>query len=382
MAKITNSFAFEIVARFGGLLVLLIFGLLLPPQICGQKSAARAEALKFQQEREAEFRDPKKSALPPEEIPNFKGLTYFPINTAYRVTARFVRTPDEAKFDMPTSNPQKQKRHVKYGELHFTLRGRKLTLNVYQNEALSQQEKYKDYLFLPFNDATNGKQTYGGGRYIDLKIPEGDTITLDFNHAYQPNCAYDHTTGRWSCPIPPRENRLKVAIRAGEKMPSRTPKPENANVKSSTCFNPYNINLGDRFSTIDSYLSLQPDPNGPNENINWIKGKKTDFYTTSLKTVRLDQRNTLNAVVYATFNDRQGLTYLSVSWTLDGEDNDAAKLKVLHWLRQHKHPCLPISVKANPGSYPLIIERDSAVAEFTVANGFYWSVSYTLKAKP
>jgi hypothetical protein len=188
--------------------------------ITAQQKGFRAEALKFQQEREAEFRDPKKSPLPPEEVPKFKRLNFFPINAAYRVTARFVRTADEAKFDMPTSNPQKQKRHVKYGELHFTLRGRKLVLNVYQNEALSQQEKYKDYLFLPFNDATNGQTTYGGGRYIDLKIPAGDTITLDFNRAYQPNCAYDHTTGRWSCPIPPRENRLKVAVLAGERLPA------------------------------------------------------------------------------------------------------------------------------------------------------------------
>ena len=181
----------------------------------------RAEVAEFRAEREAEFRDPKKSALPPEEIPNFKGLNYFPLNAAYHVTAKFIRTPEETKFDMPTSNPNKQKRHVKYGELHFTLNGRKLVLNVYQNEALAQQEKYKDYLFLPFNDTTNGKTTYGGGRYIDLKIPTGDTVTLDFNRAYQPNCAYDHTTGRWSCPIPPRANRLPVAIQAGEKMPAK-----------------------------------------------------------------------------------------------------------------------------------------------------------------
>jgi uncharacterized protein (DUF1684 family) len=198
----------------------LILLLLCAVTALAQKSVARAEALKFQAQRVKDFRDPKESPLDEADIPNSKGPVFFPVGAAYRVTARFVRTPGEQKFDMPTSNPEKQKRHVKYGELHFTLRGRQLVLNVYQNEALSQQEKYKNYLFLPFTDATSGKETYGGGRYIDLQIPSGETVTLDFNQAYQPNCAYNHS-GRWSCPIPPRENRLPIAVRAGEKMPPK-----------------------------------------------------------------------------------------------------------------------------------------------------------------
>ena len=174
----------------------------------------------FQAQRERDMRDPDESALEPADIAKFKHLDYFPVSAAYRVRAHFVRMPDETKFDMPTSNPQKQKRHVKYGELHFKLHGRAWQLNVYQNEALLQDAKYKNYLFLPFTDETSGKETYGGGRYLDLEIPAGDTITLDFNLAYQPNCAYNHS-GRWSCPIPPRENRLPVAVRAGERLAAK-----------------------------------------------------------------------------------------------------------------------------------------------------------------
>ena len=75
-------------------------------------------------------------------------------------------------------------------------------------------EGFEDYLFLPFLDDTNGEESYGGGRYIDLKIPEGDQMTIDFNTAYNPYCAYD---AKYSCPIVPRENYMDVEVRAGVK---------------------------------------------------------------------------------------------------------------------------------------------------------------------
>ena len=77
-----------------------------------------------------------------------------------------------------------------------------------------QDEEYKDYLFLPFLDDTNGEGSYGGGRYIDLRIPDSDTMIIDFNTAYNPYCAYND---RYSCPIVPRQNYLDVAIEAGVK---------------------------------------------------------------------------------------------------------------------------------------------------------------------
>ncbi|MCK5678470.1 MAG: DUF1684 domain-containing protein, partial [Flavobacteriaceae bacterium] len=87
-------------------------------------------------------------------------------------------------------------------------------LEIYQNQKLILTTDYEDYLFLPFTDKTNGESTYGGGRYLDLKIPDGDTTVIDFNKAYNPYCAYNH---KYSCPIPPKANQLDVEINAGVK---------------------------------------------------------------------------------------------------------------------------------------------------------------------
>ncbi len=102
----------------------------------------------------------------------------------------------------------------KYGQLHFHLGGKPLVLTVYQNLELIRQEKYRDYLFIPFTDETNGHASYGGGRYLDFRIPATPRVTLDFNLAYNPYCAYG---GAYSCPIPPAENALPLAVEAGEK---------------------------------------------------------------------------------------------------------------------------------------------------------------------
>ena len=102
----------------------------------------------------------------------------------------------------------------KYGELKFQLQGKKFKLNLYQNIKLSQRKGYEDYLFLPFTDASNGEGSYGGGRYIDFRIPKGKEVVIDFNKAYNPYCAYN---GKYSCPIPPVENDISVAIKAGVK---------------------------------------------------------------------------------------------------------------------------------------------------------------------
>ena len=91
-------------------------------------------------------------------------------------------------------------------------------LYAYQNVVYSQKEEYKDHLFLPFTDKTNGFESYGGGRYIDLRIPATDSLLLDFNQSYNPYCAY--TTG-YNCPIPPKENALPIKIEVGILAPER-----------------------------------------------------------------------------------------------------------------------------------------------------------------
>ena len=172
----------------------------------------------FQAELNEEYASPETSPLPKERIGTFKGLPFYPIDSTYRVEATFVRTAGMLPFYMPTTTGERRV-YEKYGEVHFNLAGKPLVLNVYQSHALREKAEYKDYLFLPFTDKTNGSETYGGGRFLDLRIPEGNTFILDFNKAYNPYCAYNNG---YSCPIPPKENKLKVfpsGIRRSRNLP-------------------------------------------------------------------------------------------------------------------------------------------------------------------
>ncbi|MBL7472287.1 DUF1684 domain-containing protein [Robertkochia sediminum] len=143
----------------------------------------------------------------------FTRLDYYGPDTTYVVQARLEVAADPEVAILPTTTNMEQAQLV-YGVLHFTLRDQKFQLNVYRDPALVQEAGYEDYLFLPFTDLTNGNTTYGGGRYLDLEIPEGTSLTLDFNKAYNPYCAYN---AKYSCPLVPRENHLEIAVEAGEK---------------------------------------------------------------------------------------------------------------------------------------------------------------------
>ena len=189
---------------------LLLFLLLFLPANA-QEAKKDTAFLAFQEKINSEFKDPEESPLPKEEREKFVALEFFPFDPEFRVTAEFLRTPNEVPFAMPTTS-EKKKMYVKYGELYFLLKGREYKLNVYQSLVLSKMEEYRDYLFLPFTDLTNGESSYAGGRYLDLKIPTEKFVQLDFNKAYNPYCAY---SGGYSCPIPPRENHLEVPVTAG-----------------------------------------------------------------------------------------------------------------------------------------------------------------------
>lgn len=178
-----------------------------------QEEDALADIRKFQNELNKKFKDEEESPLIGKDRKKFKGLNFFPIDTSYRVKATFIRTANELPFLMPTTTSRKSK-EVKYGEIHFKINGKELSLNVYQNVNLKLTEEYKNYLFLPYSDLTNGDETYGGGRYIDLSIPESDSIIVDFNKSYNPYCAYNPN---YSCPIVPGENMLDTEILAGVK---------------------------------------------------------------------------------------------------------------------------------------------------------------------
>lgn len=176
-----------------------------------QESQKIATVLEFQEGLNKSFKNPQTSPLILEEREVFESLDYFSIDTAFHVVAEFVRTPHETPFAMPTTT-KRRPFYVKYGEAYFTLKGKEHKLNLYQNLHLSQNFETMDYLFLPFTDLTNGKTTYAGGRYLDMEIPVGNKIIIDFNKTKNPNCAYN---GVYSCPIPPEENHLETLINAG-----------------------------------------------------------------------------------------------------------------------------------------------------------------------
>ncbi len=178
----------------------------------GDKSYIRS-IKKHRKERRKEFRDPLRSPLR-EEAKGFKKLVYFPISSDYKVKASFERTKEAIPFKIPTSDPNTFKEYVSYGKLKFQLAGEARELTVFRSLRLARLPMYKDHLFLPFRDKTSGDETYGGGRYLDLVVSEEEEWTIDFNLAYNPNCAYSEG---WACPIPPAENTLSIPIKAGEK---------------------------------------------------------------------------------------------------------------------------------------------------------------------
>lgn len=169
------------------------------------------DAAQFQQQLNISFSDSLKSPLEQKDFVNFKGLDFFEIDSMYIVTARLVRTPDEKPFKMVTTTDRRPG-YKKYGVLHFTIAGKDLKLNVYQNA--EPRKPAGRTLFLPFTDNTSGDETYGGGRYIELEIPNGNETEIDFNKAYNPYCVYNK---KYSCPVVPAENHLDIAVRAGVK---------------------------------------------------------------------------------------------------------------------------------------------------------------------
>jgi uncharacterized protein (DUF1684 family) len=160
-----------------------------------------------------EFLEDKNSPLKAADTSHLK---FFPADETYRVIASFTPTPNAKPFDIPTHSG-KVKPYKQYGLLSFKIHDTTLTLEGYQSLTLIKNPKFKDRLFIPFNDLTNYETTYAGGRYLDLSTNDikNGLIEVDFNRAYNPYCAY---ADGYSCPIPPVANRLSVAIPAGEMM--------------------------------------------------------------------------------------------------------------------------------------------------------------------
>jgi hypothetical protein len=180
---------------------------------CAQDKQPLLGETDFQIQMNSDFKDATKSPLKDKDRKHFKGLDFFKFDSTYVVTALLKRTPDEQSFKMKTTT-ERLPEYVKYGIVEFELKGKIHHLNIYQNLELLTKEGYDDYLFLPFLDDTNGEESYGGGRYVECRIPLGEQLIIDFNTAYNPYCAYNE---KYSCPIVPRENYLELKVEAGVK---------------------------------------------------------------------------------------------------------------------------------------------------------------------
>jgi uncharacterized protein len=160
-------------------------------------------------EKDEFFRTDLDSPILPEHRSTFKGLNYYAVDRSFKVSARLDRSNKPELVFISTSTGSRQS-YLKYGIIEFGIKGTRLRLTVYK----SAEDPFARSLFLPFSDETSGSETYGSGRYLDLEEEGGDDYELDFNLAYNPYCAYND---QYTCPIPPREDKLPIKILAGEK---------------------------------------------------------------------------------------------------------------------------------------------------------------------
>ncbi|MDQ3169386.1 MAG: DUF1684 domain-containing protein [Acidobacteriota bacterium] len=180
---------------------------------CSEPARTYAEEIAaWRAEKDAAFRTTDDSPIPAAERAAFQGLVYFDIDPALRVPAALAETEMSSQtIEMDTTDGKRQRMRV-IGRLAFTLAGERRALTAFVPESAQGAER----LFVPFRDATNRAETYGGGRYLDLQRSSTGLYDLDFNRAYNPFCVYD---AQYVCPLPPRENALAIPIRAGEQMP-------------------------------------------------------------------------------------------------------------------------------------------------------------------
>jgi uncharacterized protein (DUF1684 family) len=178
---------------------------------CSSREPAYEEEIAGWRAEKDRYMRSSESPLPAAKRDSFPPLPYFPISATYRVPAALevVRTNDVIEMSLSSGERQKMRR---VGFLDFTFQGQPLRLTAFVDAAKNDMRR----LFVPFGDLTNGAETYQGGRYLDLDRTATGIYDLDFNRAYHPFCVFN---AQYICPVPPPENRMKVAIRAGEKLP-------------------------------------------------------------------------------------------------------------------------------------------------------------------
>ena len=148
-----------------------------------------------------------------EDRASFQGLNFFPINSDFVIEATLELEHDPHIFKLTYSNDPNVPQYMSYGTVHFTLKAHEYALHVYQNVEWMSDSSRKNFIFLPFKDWTNGPQSYGGGRFIWLCLPdEGNTVTIDFNKSFNPPCAYNYYM---ACPLIPESNQIETEVLAG-----------------------------------------------------------------------------------------------------------------------------------------------------------------------
>ena len=159
----------------------------------------------FRLQKDEFFAQHPQSPLTKAQKKNFRGLNYFAENPAFRFELELERFPDPQTIEIQTSTGDVQT-YLREGKIHFDVDGQSAALTIYMSD---------NGFFLPFADSLAGTETYPAGRYLEPEPLQNGKLLIDFNLAYNPYCAYNE---KWSCPLTPFENRLKVPIRAGEKI--------------------------------------------------------------------------------------------------------------------------------------------------------------------
>jgi uncharacterized protein len=207
--------------RFGLVVAIVVAGAF---GACSSEPPSYADALAgARAEKDRMLRESSESPIPAGQRSSFAPLIYYDIDESYIVPAQLKPPTRDAGqvIVMPTSTGQ-QRQMRRAGTLEFSLHGVPLKLSAFSDI----ESRVAKRLFVPFGDLTNGKDTYPGGRYLDLDPTGTGIYQIDFNRAYSPYCAYNP---QYDCPYPPPENRLKVEVRAGEKFKRTNPNPERLN---------------------------------------------------------------------------------------------------------------------------------------------------------
>jgi uncharacterized protein (DUF1684 family) len=192
---------------FRAILILLVFIC----SSCDKKRIHNTNLNEFQKQLNASFKDATTTPFNNSDLKRFSGLDFFQIDSNYIVKAEIIPIINAKKIKLSTSTGSKLN-VIKYAELIFIINKQEYKLFAYKY--VDSNDYPPNHLFVPFLDNTNGNETYGGGRFLDLFQDSTGKIIIDFNNSYNPLCAYNES---YSCPIVPKDNFLEISVKAGVK---------------------------------------------------------------------------------------------------------------------------------------------------------------------